>query len=46
MWQGLANQLIFTGDSINYYNHVLAASYTCSSRPQYTNPLLLNGQHG
>jgi hypothetical protein len=25
MWQGLADQLIFTGDSINYYNHVLAA---------------------
>jgi Tannase and feruloyl esterase len=132
MWQGLADQLIFTGDSINYYNHVLAAnggiqntesffryflapgvahcgtpgagsiapanpmqqvinwvengqapavlnasgtiggqavtrplcpypdpdatytggnpnlaaSYTCSSRRQYTNPFLLNGQHG
>jgi Tannase and feruloyl esterase len=26
MWQGLADQLIFTGDSINYYNHVLAAN--------------------
>jgi len=25
MWMGLADQLIFTGDSINYYNHVLAA---------------------
>jgi hypothetical protein len=132
MWQGLADQLIFTGDSINYYNHALAAnggirntesffryflapgvahcgtpgagsiaptnpmqqvitwvekgqapgvlnasgtingqavtrplcpypdpdaiytggnpdlaaSYTCSSRPQYTNPVLLNGQRG
>ena len=23
MWQGLADQLIFTGDSINYYNRVL-----------------------
>ena len=132
MWQGLADQLIFTGDSINYYNHALAdgggisstesffryflapgvahcgtpgsgsiaptnpmqqvinwvehgqapavldasgtvngqsvtrplcpypdpdaiytggnpnlaASYTCSSRPQLTNPFLLNGQHG
>ncbi|HEY7259943.1 MAG TPA: tannase/feruloyl esterase family alpha/beta hydrolase [Trebonia sp.] len=131
MWQGLADQLIFTGDSINYYNRVLAAnggirdteqfmryflapgvghcgtpgpgsiapanpmqqvidwvehgqapavlnasgtvngqpvtrplcpypdpdaiytggdptvaaSYTCSSRPQFTNPFLLNGQH-
>ena len=132
VWQGLADQLIFTGDSINYYNHALAAnggiastesffryflapgvmhcgtpgpgsiaptnpmqqviawvqhhqapavldasgsingqsvtrplcpypgpdavytggnpdvaaSYTCSSRAQLTNPLLLNGQHG
>jgi Tannase and feruloyl esterase len=132
MWQGLADQLIFTGDSINYYNRALAAnggiagtepffryflapgvghcgtpgagsiaptnpmqqvinwvengqapavldasgtingqsvtrplcpypdpdaiytggdpnaaaSYTCSSRPQFTNPFLLNGQHG
>jgi hypothetical protein len=132
MWQGLADQLIFTGDSINYYNQVLAAnggirgtesffryflapgvghcgtpgagsiaptnpmqqvidwvengqapavlnasgsvngqsvtrplcpypdpdaiytggdpaaaaSYTCSSRPHFTNPFLLNGQHG
>jgi Tannase and feruloyl esterase len=26
MWQGLADQLIFTGDSINYYNQVLAAN--------------------
>jgi hypothetical protein len=26
MWQGLADQLIFTGDSITYYNHVLAAN--------------------
>jgi hypothetical protein len=24
----------------------VAASYTCSSRPQFTNPFLLNGQHG
>jgi Tannase and feruloyl esterase len=132
MWQGLADQLIFTGDSINYYNHALAAnggiqstesffryflapgvghcgapgagsiaptnpmqqvinwvengqapavldasgtingqsvtrplcpypdpdaiftggnpnvasSYTCSNRPHFTNPFLLNGQHG
>ena len=23
MWQGLADQLIFTGDSINFYNHAL-----------------------
>jgi feruloyl esterase len=132
MWQGLADQLIFTGDSINYYNRALAAnggirhtesffryflapgvghcggpapgsiaptnpmqrvidwvengqapavldasgsingqpvtrplcpypdgdaiytggdpnaaaSYTCSSRPQFTNPFLLSGQHG
>ena len=132
MWQGLADQLIFTGDSINYYNRALAAnggiqstesffryflapgvghcgapgagsiapinpmqqvinwvengqapavlnasgtingqsvtrplcpypdpdaiftggnpnvasSYTCSNRPHFTNPFLLNGQHG
>jgi Tannase and feruloyl esterase len=132
MWQGLADQLIFTGDSISYYNRALAAnggirdtesffryflapgvghcgtpgagsiapanpmqqvinwvengqapavldasgsvnsqavtrplcpypdpdaiytggnpnvasSYTCSSRPHFTNPFLLNGQHG
>jgi feruloyl esterase len=132
MWQGLADQLIFTGDSINYYNRALlanggigntesffryflapgvghcgapgagviaptnpmqqvidwvetgqaptalnasgsingqpvtrplcpypdadaiytggdpnqAASYRCSSRPHFTNPFLLNGQHG
>jgi Tannase and feruloyl esterase len=26
MWQGLADQLIFTGDSINYYNHAVAAN--------------------
>ncbi len=26
IWQGLADQLIFTGDSINYYNQVLAAN--------------------
>jgi Tannase and feruloyl esterase len=24
----------------------VAASYTCRSRPQFTNPFLLNGQHG
>ena len=32
---------IYTGGNPN-----LAASYTCNSRPQYTNPFLLNGQHG
>jgi Tannase and feruloyl esterase len=26
MWQGLADQLIFTGDSISYYNRALAAN--------------------
>jgi Tannase and feruloyl esterase len=26
MWQGLADQLIFTGDSINYYNRAIAAN--------------------
>lgn len=24
----------------------VAASYTCSNRPHFTNPFLLNGQHG
>jgi hypothetical protein len=32
---------IYTGGGPN-----LAASYTCSSRPHFTNPFLLNGQHG
>ncbi len=26
MWQGLADQQIFTGDSINYYNHAVQAN--------------------
>jgi feruloyl esterase len=26
MWQGLADQLIFTGDSINFYNRAIAAN--------------------
>ena len=32
MWQGLADQLIFTGDSINYYNRALAANGPCALR--------------
>ena len=32
---------IYTGGDPN-----VAASYTCSNRPQFTNPFLLNGQHG
>ena len=35
MWQGLADQLIFTGDSINYYNRVLAANGGISSTEQF-----------
>jgi Tannase and feruloyl esterase len=32
---------IYTGG-----NPDVATSYTCSSRPQFTNPFILNGQHG
>jgi hypothetical protein len=32
---------IYTGGNPN-----VASSYTCSSRPHFTNPFLLNGQHG
>jgi hypothetical protein len=32
---------IYTGGNPN-----VAASYACSSRPRFTNPFLLNGQHG
>jgi hypothetical protein len=32
---------IYTGGSPD-----VASSYTCSSRPQFTNPFILNGQHG
>jgi hypothetical protein len=33
MWQGLADQLIFTGDSINYYNRMQA--FTGTFRPVF-----------
>ena len=32
---------IYTGG-----NPDVAASYTCSNRPHFTSPFLLNGQHG
>jgi Tannase and feruloyl esterase len=35
MWQGLADQLIFTGDSINFYNRAIAANGGLKSTQQF-----------
>jgi len=43
MWQGLADQLIFTGDSINYYNHVLAANGGIKNTEQFARYFLAPG---
>lgn len=43
MWQGLADQLIFTGDSINYYNRVLAANGGISNTEQFMRYFLAPG---
>jgi Tannase and feruloyl esterase len=43
MWQGLADQLIFTGDSINYYNHVLAANGGIASTESFFRYFLAPG---
>jgi hypothetical protein len=43
MWQGLADQLIFTGDSINYYNQVLAANGGIRSTEQFARYFLAPG---
>ncbi len=43
MWQGLADQLIFTGDSINYYNHVLAANGGIRNTEQFMRYFLAPG---
>jgi feruloyl esterase len=43
MWQGLADQLIFTGDSINYYNQVLAANGGIRSTEQFMRYFLAPG---
>ena len=43
MWQGLADQLIFTGDSINYYNHVLAANGGIGGTEQFMRYFLAPG---
>jgi feruloyl esterase len=43
MWQGLADQLIFTGDSISYYNRVLAANGGISSTEQFMRYFLAPG---
>jgi Tannase and feruloyl esterase len=46
MWQGLADELIFTGDSINYYNKVLAANGGVASTEQFMRYFLAPGvQH-
>jgi Tannase and feruloyl esterase len=46
MWQGLADQLIFTGDSINYYNHVLQANGGVRNTEQFFRYYLAPGvQH-
>ena len=43
MWQGLADQLIFTGDSINYYNQVLTANGGIRSTEQFMRYFLAPG---
>ena len=43
MWQGLADQLIFTGDSINYYNQVLAANGGIGGTEQFMRYFLAPG---
>jgi feruloyl esterase len=43
MWQGLADQLIFTGDSISYYNKVLAANGGIGNTEQFTRYFLAPG---
>jgi len=43
MWQGLSDQLIFTGDSINYYNQVLAANGGIRSTEQFMRYFLAPG---
>ena len=43
MWQGLADQLIFTGDSINYYNRALAANGGISSTESFFRYFLAPG---
>jgi feruloyl esterase len=43
MWQGLADQLIFTGDSINYYNRVLAANGGIKSTESFARYFLAPG---
>ena len=43
MWQGLADQLIFTGDSINYYNRALAANGGIRSTESFFRDFLAPG---
>jgi hypothetical protein len=43
MWQGLADQLIFTGDSINFYNEALGANGGIRSTEQFFRYFLAPG---
>jgi Tannase and feruloyl esterase len=43
MWQGLADQLIFTGDSINYYTRAVAANGGISSTESFFRYFLAPG---
>jgi Tannase and feruloyl esterase len=43
MWQGLADQLIFTGDSINYYNQAVAANGGLRNTQQFFRYFLAPG---
>jgi Tannase and feruloyl esterase len=43
MWQGLADQLIFTGDSINFYNEMLAANGGVASTESFARYFLAPG---
>ena len=43
MWQGLADQLIFTGDSISYYNRAVAANGGISSTESFFRYFLAPG---
>jgi len=43
MWQGLADQLIFTGDSINFYNEALSANGGVNRTEQFWRYFLAPG---
>lgn len=43
LWQGLADQLIFTGDSINFYNHLLTTMGGVAKTQQFARYFLAPG---